>query len=178
MMARLFKRLENVLAYIAAAFVCIIMVFTTADIFARTLFNRPIPGLYEIIEGYLLVGAAFFGMLYSYRRGALVRITVLVDHFPKPAKLAIEYFVLGFSFLTTVLFVTATFRTFLRSLASGAALIEWNLPEWPSYLLIPITLAFLALAMAMDITRIKSGTADMLREEKLPGSEEPGVGGW
>jgi TRAP-type C4-dicarboxylate transport system permease small subunit len=154
------------------------MVLTTVDIFARTLFNSPLPGLYEIIEGYLLVGAAFFGMLYSYRRGALVRITVLVEYFPRPAKLAVEYFVLVFSFLTTVLFVIGTFRTFLRNVASGGALVEWNLPEWPSYLLIPITMAFLAVAMAIDLTKVKSGTAGILTEEKIPGLEEPGVGGW
>jgi TRAP-type C4-dicarboxylate transport system permease small subunit len=176
-MGKLLQRCENIMAYTAGALVCIIMCLTTVDVLTRTLFNKPIPGLYEVIEQYLLVGTAFFGMLYAYRRGALVRITVLVDRFPKPARLAVEYFVLGFSFLVTLFFVAATYRQFRRSLVAGAALSEWNMPIWPAYLLIPITLAFLCVAMLMDITKVKSGGADLIKEEGPPGTQSA-EGGW
>jgi TRAP-type C4-dicarboxylate transport system permease small subunit len=156
----------------AAVCIFIIMCLTTADMVTRTLFNKPLPGLYEVTEQHLLVGAAFFGMLYAYRKGALIRITGLVDHFPKPARLVVEYFALLSSFLVTVLFVIGTFMQFQRSLVTRAALGEWNTPTWPAYLLIPISLSFVGLAILMDITQIRSGTAGARGEETSGDGQE------
>jgi TRAP-type C4-dicarboxylate transport system permease small subunit len=153
------------MGYLSAACIFIIVCLTTADMVTRTLFNKPLPGLYEVTEQYLLVGAAFFGMLYAYRNGALIRVTVLIDHFPKPARLVVEYFALLVSFLVTILFVMGTFMQFQRNLVTRAALGEWNTPTWPAYLLIPVSLSFVGLAILMDITQIRSGTAGARGEE-------------
>lgn len=59
----------------------------------------------------------------------------------------------------------------------GTALSEWNVPTWPAYLLIPITLAFLCMAMLMDFTKIKSLTMNKQKKEGTQ-SADSAVGGW
>lgn len=156
---------ERVMVNSAVVCVFIIMCLTAADASSRYLFKRPITGAYEITEQYLIVASVFCGMWYAYRKGSFVRVTFLVDRLPKWAKVATQYFVLFFSFLSNGFFVVATYKQFLRMFASGLTLGGQNLPLWPSYLLIPVGLFFTCLAMLLDLRQVRTGKADLFKEE-------------
>jgi TRAP-type C4-dicarboxylate transport system permease small subunit len=164
-MGKLISGFERMMINLAAVCVFIMMCLTAADATGRYLLNMPVPGANQITEQYLMVASVFLGVWYAYRRGAFVRVTFFVDRLPKQAKAAAEYLVLIFSLLSNAFFVVATFKQFLRTVATGTTLDLWNLPLWPPYLLIPIGLFFICLAMLIDLTRVRAGEADLFKEE-------------
>jgi TRAP-type C4-dicarboxylate transport system permease small subunit len=164
-MEKLLSGCEKVMVNVAAGCIFLMMCLTTADALGRYLLSMPMRGAYEVTEQYLQVGCAFLGMWYAYRRGAFIRVTFLVDHLPKRVKVSVEHFILVFSFLSMFFFVGATFKQFLRTIDSGMKLDIWDLPLWPSYLIIPIGLFFTGLAMVIDLRKMRTEKEDLFKEE-------------
>ena len=138
--------------------VCVMMFLVTADAVGRYLFNRGIFGAYELTEQYLMIVAVFLGVCYVYRGGALIRVTFFVDHLPARLRLVIDHFDQLFSILVTLVLVVASVKKAHRIYVTGATMdIGGGLPLWPAYLLIPVGLSLLTVAMALDLPKIKKG---------------------
>lgn len=77
---------------------CAVMIggLTTADVFGRYFFNRPITGTYEITESYLMVSLVFFGLCTAYREGWSYKGRVFHKPYAIMAKDASELFRSGF----------------------------------------------------------------------------------
>ncbi|ODC03629.1 C4-dicarboxylate ABC transporter permease [Terasakiispira papahanaumokuakeensis] len=48
-----------------------------------------VPGLAEI-AGFLLLGASFFGLAYTFRAGAHIRVTLIIQHLPRAFRQVME----------------------------------------------------------------------------------------
>ncbi|MDI5983206.1 TRAP transporter small permease [Halomonas sp. M4R5S39] len=90
--------------YLAAACLCLICALITAQILGRIIdrlatqvggdrIGLAIPGLSEI-SGFLLVGATFLGLAYTFVHGGHIRVTLLIGRLPPAARVFFEAFCL------------------------------------------------------------------------------------
>ena len=163
-MQRLLNRCENVLLYSAVLSTFIMMCLTTADAGGRYIFNRPIIGAYEVTQSYLMVAAVFLALGYAYRQGANIRVTFLVDRLPQQARIIVNHFVQIASMLYGVVLVVATIQQALRNIASGATLSGFPIPLGPAYVIVPVGLFFMSLAMLLDVRKVRAGKSPLFQE--------------
>lgn len=81
--------LSTGLHWVAGASLVLLMLTTVADVLLRNLFNRPIPGTYEMVglAGGLVIGLAL--PLTSWRRGH-VEVDSFIGRVPRPWRSAIH----------------------------------------------------------------------------------------
>jgi TRAP-type C4-dicarboxylate transport system permease small subunit len=105
-------------------------------------------------------------MVYGYREGAYIRVTFLADLLPEKVKHVINYFVQVVSMLYGVLLVIATFQQTLRIFSDQTTLSSLAfIPLWPAYLIVPVSLFFMSLAMLLDIQKVRKGESSLFKEE-------------
>ena len=162
---------ERVMALLAVWATFIIMGITTADALGRYVFNRPIMGVYEITEKYLMVAAVFLAVGYGYRRGAYIRVTFLINRLPQQAKVALEIFGQIFSILLSAFLVVATVKRAIFTVASGTTLGALNYPLWPGYMIVPVGLFFMSFLMLFDLPRMVRRKSSFSNQEPRAGEE-------
>ncbi len=156
---------DAALVYVAVLATFALMCLTTADAASRYLLNSPITGAYEITEKYLMVAGTFLGFAYAYRRGVFIRVTFVVDRLPAGPKLICYYFAQLISLAYCIFFVVATMEQALRASEEATTLSALPIPLAPAYFLVPIGFFAMTLFMALDLTRVKSGSSALFREE-------------
>jgi TRAP-type C4-dicarboxylate transport system permease small subunit len=164
-MEKLLKGCEKALTSVAVFATFIMMLLTTADAAGRYLLNRPITGAYEITTNYLMVSAVFLAMTFTYRGGAHIRVTFLVDRLPRLVKLVVNHSVQMFSIIYCSALVYATFKQALRTLATGTTLSSIEIPQGPAYLLVPAGLFLASLTMLVDLWKVRKGKSPLFPEE-------------
>jgi TRAP-type C4-dicarboxylate transport system permease small subunit len=156
---------EHVMLYISTISTFILMLLTTADAGGRYIFNRPITGAYEVSTNYLMVAAIFMAVGFGYRQGAYLRVTLLTDHMRGKVKTVVNTFVQVISLLYGVMLVVATYRQTLRTFEMHTTLSSLDfIPVGPAYVIVPVGLFFMSLAMLLDITRVKKDESPLFAE--------------
>jgi len=164
-MRKLLNRCENVLTYLATVSIFIIMCLTTADSVGRYFFNRPIVGVYEITERYLMVAAVFLGICAAYRGGTFIRVSFFVDRLPQQVRVILNYFAQIFSILLSLFFLLASIDQTRRKITSGIILGLWSIPVWPAYMIVSIGFSFITLLLVLDLWRVREGKSSLFKEE-------------
>lgn len=168
-MQKLLNGCECVMLYASTLSTFAMMLLTTADAGGRYLFNRPITGAYEVTTNYLMIGAVFMALSFGYREGAYIRVTFLVDHLPAKVKLAVNHVVQVLSMLYGGLLVVATYQQALRTIATHTALSSLDfIPLGPAYVIVPVGLFFMSMAMLLDIRKVKKGESPLFAQEAPP----------
>ena len=128
--------------------------------------TRPITGAYEISTNYLMILLVFMAMSYGYREGAHIRVTFLVDRLPAKVKLVVNYIVQVVSVIIGVLLVIATYQQALLTMETHTTLSSLPfVPLGPAYLIVPIGLFFMSLAMLLDMRKVRKGKSPLFQEE-------------
>jgi len=165
-MQKLLRGCETVMLYVSTMSTFVLMLLTTADAGGRYLFNRPITGAYEITTNYLMIAAIFMALSFGYREGAYIRVTFLADRLPGKVKLAVNYLVQTVSMLYGVLLIIATYQQALRVISDHTTLSSLDfIPLGPAYVIVPVGLFFMSLAMLLDIGKVREGKSPLFREE-------------
>jgi TRAP-type transport system small permease protein len=154
---------EWVMLYVSALATFALMLLTTADAGGRYIFNRPITGAYEVTTNYLMVGAVFMGLVFGYRKGAFIRVTILTQHLPQRFVVVLNHFVQGLSIVYGVALVVASYQQALRTLATGTNLSSIEIPLGPAYVIVPVGLFFMTLAMICDMHKIRKGESPLFQ---------------
>ncbi len=89
-------RVEAALNLVAIALVLFIMVFVTAEILGRYLFNNPIPGHLELSELFM-PAIVFLAIAYTQSTGGHIQLTLLVDNVPPGVRRVLDLFTLTLS---------------------------------------------------------------------------------
>jgi TRAP-type C4-dicarboxylate transport system permease small subunit len=169
-MQKLMNGCETVMLYVSTMSTFIMMLLTTADAGGRYLFNRPITGAYEITINYLMIPAVFLAVSYAYREGAYIRVTFLVDRLPVKVKVVVNHIVQLVSMLYGVLLVIATYQQALRVISDHTTLSSLDfIPLGPAYVIVPVSLFFMSLAMLLDIRKVRKGESPLFKEESPTG---------
>jgi TRAP-type C4-dicarboxylate transport system permease small subunit len=165
-MKKLLNGCEFVMLYVSALSTFVLMLLTTADAGGRYLFNKPLTGAYEITASYLMIAAVFLAMCYGYRTGAYIRVTFLADRLPSQVRLYVNYFVQVVSLLYGVLLIVATYQQALRVISDHMTLSSLDfIPLGPAYVIVPVGLFFMSVAMLLDIRKVKKGESSLFTEE-------------
>ncbi|HUL21614.1 MAG TPA: TRAP transporter small permease [Thermodesulfobacteriota bacterium] len=165
-MQKLLNGCEKIMLYVSAMSTFVLMLLTTADAGGRYLFNRPITGAYEITTNYLMIAGVFMAMSFGYREGAYIRVTFLVDRLPDKVKLVVNHIVQVISMLYGVLLIIGTSQQALRVIGDRTTLSSLDfVPLGPAYLIVPVGLFFMSVAMLLDIRKVKKGESPLFAEE-------------
>lgn len=164
-MKKLIDGCELVMLYVSALATFALMLLTTADAGGRYIFNRPITGAYEITTNYLMVGAVFLGLVFGYRKGAYIRVTLLTSHLPRKFMVVLNHFVQGLSIVYGLALVVATYQQALRTIATGTTLSSIDIPQGPAYVIVPVGLFFMSLAMLLDMRKVRKGGSPLFQED-------------
>jgi TRAP-type C4-dicarboxylate transport system permease small subunit len=164
-MKKLLDGCERLMLYVSAFATFALMVLTTADAGGRYIFNHPITGAYEVTTNYLMIGAVFLGMVFGYQKGAFIRVTLLTAHLPRNVLLALNQFIQGLSILYGLALVVASFLQALRTIETGTTLSTVEIPLGPAYVIVPVGLFFMSLAMLLDMRKVRKGKSPLFQED-------------
>ena len=82
---RVSQRLTYALCFIGMFLLLPMMLLTTADVFGRAVWARPIPGTVEL-SSYMLAVFVLLGIAYTHQVKGHVRVSILVARIPERAK--------------------------------------------------------------------------------------------
>jgi TRAP-type C4-dicarboxylate transport system permease small subunit len=145
--------LSSVFNMVASASLVVMMLLTSADIFMRYLFSRPITGTYDVV-GLLGAVLASFAMPYTMLKKGHVAVEILIQSLSKGKQLIIETFthLLGIS-----LFLVLVWQAILLSRdmkAAGEVTPTLLLPFYPIVYCMAVCFFGLCLAILINLLHI------------------------
>jgi C4-dicarboxylate transporter DctQ subunit len=145
--------LVNLLALLAGAMLCALVVLICMDVTARTLRLFPTPWTLDIAE-YLLYGITFFGAPWVLREEGHISIEIVVERLPLRARGLLRRIVDGFGALVCAVLCYYALRTFWRSY-SAKNLVQQTFvfPEWYLYVIAPPIFLILVLLFLRRVQR-------------------------
>lgn len=145
--------IERGLSLGAAGLVLVLTLLTAAEVLSRYLFNRPIPGTWELSQ-LMLVGIVFLGLAHAQAGGRHVRVELLVRRLGPGIRWWLERLalVLGLGIFAVILWAGA--RDTWRAWEIGDyTLGSIAFPVWPSKLMVPLGSLFLTLRFLIQLVR-------------------------
>lgn len=140
----------KVLNYIAAAFLAAMMALTGIDVTLRYLFNKPVPGSYEMTEFMMPIVIAF-GLAYCALEKGHVKVELVTSMLPKRAQAAMNSIV---SLLFLALFIGIAWQTWRRAegmIHVGQLSIVLYIPVYPFVLAVAVGCAALCIVVLRDL---------------------------
>jgi C4-dicarboxylate transporter, DctM subunit len=138
---------ERIGAIISGAFVLVMMVMTTADVFLRYAFNKPIQGNYEL-QPLLLVGVVYLAGASIQARRSHIALDLITSHLSKLNQSALRIFsdliFMAFAGIVCWEFIFATRSAWINN-DYFWGLIKF--PLWPPYLIITLGTGMLSLRL-------------------------------
>ena len=106
--ARLQDRLEELLCYISALAVAVMMTITTLEVVVRGVFYTSVPGSYEYVS-LLFVYLIFLGLAFSQRRNAHIAIGIVYDRLPRKTRQIVQgvFLLVAFVFFAAITWTSA-----------------------------------------------------------------------
>jgi TRAP-type transport system small permease protein len=128
--------------WLAGAAVVFLMFMTSLDVIMRYFFHRPMFGVYELTE-YFMVIMVFFSITYAAVQKSHVEIEMVTDLMPKKAQaiLAIITNILGL--ILWVLICWQNIDNAFYLMRAGQMSVALGIPAWPFYILAGIGSLFL-----------------------------------
>ena len=105
---RLQDRLEELLCYISALAVAVMMTITTLEVVVRGVFYTSVPGSYEYVS-LLFVYLIFLGLAFSQRRDAHIAIGIVYDRLPRKTRQIVQgvFLLVAFVFFAAITWTSA-----------------------------------------------------------------------
>lgn len=158
MFAKSIESMERWLARVSMAAVFIIMIFVSADVIARYVFNSPITVQYHLTQDYLMVAMVALSLSWAEGQGAFIRLTPFQRWMNLPARRGL--YALN-SVIAALLFLLMTWYAGVRTWEDWVAqrvsfgVIDW--PVWLSQIWVPIGTLALALRLLLNAVEYALG---------------------
>jgi len=144
---RIVQTVTRVLGYVGMAFVVPMMLLTSADAVARDVWNRPIPGAFEL-SSFMLSVFVLLGLAYAQQMKDHVRVTILSDRLPEKVSDALNIFTTLLSmFIVAIMCWQGVIVAFEASSVSDML----RVPQLPFRLLVSAGGLFLFLEFLFDL---------------------------
>ena len=140
--------LENLLNWVAAITIFVVMLATTGQIFTRLL-GYPVPGYLEASEQAIAV-FAFLGAAYGQRLGAHIRMELLVGAVEGRPRWAMELITTLLALVVVGLLIPYSYNCFYDAFTIGDTTYDYGIPTWPSKLLVPVALSVWFLRLLLE----------------------------
>ena len=160
---RLQDRFEEWLCYVSALAVAAMMVITTAEVFARGVFYKSVPGSYEYVS-LLFVYLIYLGLAFAQRRDAHIAIGLVYVKLPHKAR----QYVQGIFLLVVIVFFAVLTWTSGVSAWSNYALGDTvlgtiEIKTWWARAGVPVGCGLLALRFLTQFLRLVT-TGDLYED--------------
>jgi TRAP-type C4-dicarboxylate transport system permease small subunit len=148
---RTIKQASKGFNWIACAAVVVMMLLSTADVISRV-FNKPIPGTYEII-GFLGTVIVSFALAFTSLEKGHIAVEILVEKLPERLQLAIESFnnLLGALFFGLISYQAVVYAFDIKS--SGEVSLTIQMPIYPFIFGIAVGCGLLGLLLMADFIK-------------------------
>ena len=97
-LTRVVNPIVQIITYVAAGVLALMMLITAADVLLRYIFNRPISGTWELTS-YMMAVVVAFGLSYCALVKGLISVEVLTSRFSPRAQAVFNCITYFFSFL-------------------------------------------------------------------------------
>jgi C4-dicarboxylate transporter DctQ subunit len=133
-----FDKTVDFFAVIAKILICVAAVITTADIFLRFFFNKPLMWSIEITE-YCLIWITFLGTAWVLRREGHVMVDVIVSRIPTTSRHLLNAILSIIGILMCLLLTWYGAKVTLDFLQLGRPMSTILMPQtWILYIIVPI----------------------------------------
>ncbi len=165
---QLIKRIVKICCEISAkigmAAIFILLALTVCDVLGRFIFNKPIPGTFEVTK-ILFALSVFFSFSVSQYRGENLGITILYDKFPRMVRVILDIFAAVLSIATFSIAFRQTIQYAVRMRSSGTITSVLRWPMYPWIYIASIGIIILVIALLGDFaTAIKAIKGDEVDE--------------
>jgi len=173
---RLYSKLENVLAFLGAFVVFLLMLFVCCEVVARTFLNKSIFGFIDTVE-LSMAAVAFLGAAYCQRLGGHIRMDLVIGLFRGRSLAVVEAIATLVALVVIGLLIEGSWAHFLRAYQIGDSTIDAEIVTWPSKLLAPVGLSFLWLRLLLNLFGFlrlaRSPDAERVAVPPAPGAHHP-----
>lgn len=146
---KVFTVIGNVMSYLAAAALIIMVLVTLLDVFLKNLFKAPIPGALEITRMMMVcMSPAFVSVLMHNRH---VSVGLFVDKLSRKGQLAFDAFGYTLSAALCGLMCYQGFVMVARRMAEKQVYTSLKIPTWPFYLIFTISIGMFAIAIVAKL---------------------------
>lgn len=161
-MSHAFDVVENVCFYLSAFCGGLMMLMVSSDAIARYVINKPIMGVVEIVEEYLMVIMIFLAMSMTNKSGYHLKVELLERFIPPLVKKILDPTIIAMNFTIIFLIMVASWGSFLRVFETkeiSVGMVPY--PLWPAYFFVPLGCALLCIRMFRDFIRyFRQGSLD------------------
>ena len=141
------QTITRVVSYIGMALLVPMMLLTSVDVTARSLWSRPIPGTLEL-SSYMLAILILLGVAYTHQMRGHVRVTMLTDRLPEKWRESLNIIT---TLLTLFIVVIVLWQGIVVAFESGAVSDMLRIPELPFRLLVSVAALLMAFELIFDL---------------------------
>ncbi len=143
-------RLEARLTLLGGVLILALVLLATTNVLGRWLFDRPVNGYIDWVEQ-AMAFFAFLGIAYTQRLGGHIRMDILVARLHGRWLWGLEWLTTLLTLALTLVLVYGSWLHFRRAWEIGDSSLDIDLPTWPAKLVVPVSLSFLALRLALQL---------------------------
>ncbi len=159
---RIIDGLSAVTALGAAIAVILIMLHIVADVVARFIFGRPLPGTINFVSNFYMVAVVFLPLALSEKRKAHISVEVIWSLFPPRLQRRLEVVVLLLTAGVFALLAVSSAKQAWIKFVAGSVLLQDDviIPVWIAYFLLPIGSAVMVLATIKNLAALFKAERD------------------
>lgn len=168
--SRLVRGLNFVIMVIAGLALVSMMLLVSADVFAATVFGKPLQNVIEIVAFYMMVAIVFLPLGSTELRDDHIKTDILTQKLPRKAWLTSQVIVgvIGLCVLTTLTYVSfgkAIDATRRGEMMMGTTMIQ----IWPSRWIVFIGFAFFVICLLFATFRLFFSTENNAHNTEAEG---------
>jgi len=157
---------EGILIFLTSFTIAAGVLLAFINVAVRFLLNESIEWAFELTS-YLFIYSAFFAAAYLFRKGAHIKVTLLLNILPKILQkfLIILVDIINIGYLSTIAYFSYIFifDPDLGVKASGEVSVDLGVQMWIIYLILPVSAIF---GIIMVIFKLKDDVLKPMNEEK------------
>jgi len=157
---------EGILIFLTSFTIAAGVLLAFINVAVRFLFNESIEWAFELTS-YLFIYSAFFASAYLFRKGAHIKVILLLNILPKTLQkfLIILVDIINIGYLSTIAYFSYIFifDPDLGLKSSGEISVDLGIEMWIIYLILPISAVF---GLIMVIFKLKDDVLKPVDEEK------------
>ena len=153
MLAKVAKRLSQVLSAVAAATLALMMFLTALDVCLRYFFNRPLAGAFELV-GYMMAILVPFSIAYCYQERGHIVVDLFLDRFRPKTRNIVDIITISITLIFTLTIAWQNLIHIFEVRQTGLTSAVLAIPEYP--FISPTAVAFATAALILLVRLLES----------------------
>jgi TRAP-type C4-dicarboxylate transport system permease small subunit len=151
---KVFRWVDTALIVIASLGLMAMMVHITLDVLGGLLLNSPLPLTSVYVTQYYMIAVAFLPVFITEYRGGHISVDMFVRFIPPGVRRVISWLIQALFIVVYLMLALQSWQQYASKLAVNAFVQEQTsrVIVWPSFLMLPIAFALVALLLAAKLS--------------------------